>query len=80
MEYLHQSHNSQISGGNGYEEQTSYDKMKKFELGRVTAALGDLVVSYGDRNQYGVGEDYGSTWTSSANGAQDLRRLRLLHL
>lgn len=62
LEYLIKAHNSQISGGNGYEEQTSYDKMKKFELGRVTAALGDLVVSYGDRNQYGVGEDYGSTW------------------
>lgn len=36
--------------------------MKRFELGTVTAALGDLVVHYGDRDSYGVGEDYGSTW------------------
>ena len=36
--------------------------MKRFELGTVTAALGDLVVHYGDRDSYGVGEDYGTTW------------------
>lgn len=62
LEHLIKAHNSMISQGDGYDTQTSYDKMKKFELGRVTAALGDLVVHYGDRNQYGVGEDYGSTW------------------
>lgn len=38
------------------------DTMKQFELGTVTAALGDLVVHYGDADEYGVGEDYGSTW------------------
>lgn len=37
-------------------------RMKRFELGTVTAALGDLVVHYGDMDAYGVGEDYGSTW------------------
>lgn len=38
------------------------DPMKQFELGTVTAALGDLVVHYGDADEYGAGEDYGSTW------------------
>lgn len=38
------------------------DPLKCFELGTVTAALGDLRVHFGDADQYGVGEDYGSTW------------------
>lgn len=62
LQHLIDAHNSMISGGDGYDEEKSYDKMKKFELGTVTSALGDLVVKYGDRNRYGVGEDYGSTW------------------
>lgn len=37
-------------------------KMKMFELGTVTAALGDQVVRFGDADQYGVGEDYGKVW------------------
>ena len=45
-----------------YNQQCGSMKMKRFELGTVTAALGDLVVHYGDRDSYGVGEDYGSTW------------------
>lgn len=52
LQYLIDAHNQQC--GNM--------KMKRFELGTVTAALGDLVVHYGDRDSYGVGEDYGSTW------------------
>lgn len=53
-EFLHHlldAHNSMMA-----------DTMKQFELGTVTAALGDLVVHYGDADEYGVGEDYGSTW------------------
>lgn len=45
-----------------HNQQCGSMKMKRFELGIVTAALGDLVVHYGDRDSYGVGEDYGSTW------------------
>lgn len=45
-----------------HNQQCGNMKMKRFELGTVTAALGDLVVHYGDRDSYGVGEDYGSTW------------------
>lgn len=45
-----------------HNQQCGNMKMKRFELGIVTAALGDLVVHYGDRDSYGVGEDYGSTW------------------
>lgn len=45
-----------------HNQQCGSMKMKRFELGTVTAALGDLVVHYGDRDSYGVGEDYGSTW------------------
>lgn len=37
-------------------------KMKMFELGTVTAALGNLQVQFGDADKYGVGEDYGSSW------------------
>ena len=52
LQHLIDSHNQQCGSM----------KMKRFELGTVTAALGDLVVHYGDRDSYGVGEDYGSTW------------------
>lgn len=45
-----------------HNQQCGTMRMKKFELGTVTAALGDLVVHYGDMDAYGVGEDYGSTW------------------
>lgn len=45
-----------------HNQQCGSMKMKRFQLGTVTAALGDLVVHYGDRDSYGVGEDYGSTW------------------
>lgn len=51
MQHLLDAHNSMVG-----------DTMKQFELGTVTAALGDLVVHYGDADEYGVGEDYGSTW------------------
>lgn len=37
-------------------------QMKQFELGTVTAALGDLKIKFGDADKYGVGEDYGSIW------------------
>lgn len=45
-----------------HNQQCGSMRMKRFELGTVTAALGDLVVHYGDMDAYGVGEDYGSTW------------------
>ena len=45
-----------------HNQQCGEMRMKRFELGTVTAALGDLVVHYGDMDAYGVGEDYGSTW------------------
>lgn len=45
-----------------HNQQCGQMTMKRFELGTVTAALGDLVVHYGDRDSYGVGEDYGTTW------------------
>lgn len=51
LQHLLEAHNSMMG-----------DTMKQFELGTVTAALGDLVVHYGDADEYGVGEDYGSTW------------------
>lgn len=51
LQHLVEAHNSQVSA-----------KMKQFELGTVTAALGDLVVEFGDADKYGVGEDYGSIW------------------
>lgn len=51
LQYLLDAHNQQVQA-----------KMKQFQLGTVTAALGDLVVKFGDADQYGVGEDYGSIW------------------
>ena len=45
-----------------HNQQCGEMRMKRFELGTVTAAFGDLVVHYGDMDSYGVGEDYGSTW------------------
>lgn len=44
-------HNSQVQ-----------QKMKMFELGTVIAALGNLTVNFGDKDEYGQGEDYGSIW------------------
>ena len=46
---------------NAHNEQVQ-DQMKRFELGTITAALGDLQVHFGDADKYGVGEDYGSIW------------------
>ena len=51
LQHLIDVHNAQVG-----------QKMKMFELGTVTAALGDLVVHFGDADQYGVGEDYGKVW------------------
>lgn len=51
LQHLIDVHNAQVG-----------QKMKMFELGTVTAALGDLVVQFGDADQYGVGEDYGKIW------------------
>lgn len=51
LQHLLDAHNSMVG-----------DTMKQFELGTVTAALGNLVVHYGDADEYGVGEDYGSSW------------------
>ena len=51
LQHLLDAHNSMMG-----------DPLKCFELGTVTAALGDLRVHFGDADQYGVGEDYGSTW------------------
>lgn len=51
LQHLIDAHNYQVKS-----------KMKCFQLGTVTAALGDLVVQFGDANQYGVGEDYGKVW------------------
>ena len=51
LQHLIDVHNGQIG-----------QKMKMFELGTVTAALGDQVVHFGDADQYGVGEDYGKVW------------------
>lgn len=48
LQHLIDVHNAQVG-----------QKMKMFELGTVTAALGDQVVHFGDADQYGVGEDYG---------------------
>lgn len=48
LQHLIDVHNAQVG-----------QKMKMFELGTVTAALGDLKVQFGDADQYGVGEDYG---------------------
>lgn len=51
LQHLIDVHNAQVG-----------QKMKMFELGTVTAALGDQVVHFGDADQYGVGEDYGKCW------------------
>lgn len=51
LQYLIDAHNDQVKS-----------KMKCFQLGTVTAALGNLVVQFGDADQYGVGEDYGKVW------------------
>lgn len=51
LQHLIDAHNEQVKS-----------KMKCFQLGTVTAALGDLVVQFGDADQYGVGEDYGKVW------------------
>jgi hypothetical protein len=51
LQHLIDVHNAQVG-----------QKMKMFELGTVTAALGNQVVHFGDADQYGVGEDYGKVW------------------
>ena len=51
LQHLIDAHNDQVKS-----------KMKCFRLGTVTAALGNLVVQFGDADQYGVGEDYGKVW------------------
>lgn len=51
LQHLIDAHNAQVQ-----------EPMKQFRLGTVSAALGDLVVQFGDGDAYGVGEDYGSTW------------------
>lgn len=51
LQHIVDAHNDQVKS-----------KMKCFQLGTVTAALGDLVVQFGDADQYGVGEDYGKVW------------------
>lgn len=51
LQHLIDAHNVQVG-----------QKMKQFELGTITAALGNLVVHFGDADEYGVGEDYGKIW------------------
>lgn len=51
LQHLIDAHNDQVKS-----------KIKCFQLGTVTAALGNLVVQFGDADQYGVGEDYGKVW------------------
>lgn len=51
LQHMIDAHNDQVKS-----------KMKCFQLGTVTAALGNLVVQFGDADQYGVGEDYGKVW------------------
>jgi len=51
LQHLIDAHNDQVKS-----------KMKCFQLGTVTAALGNLQVQFGDADQYGVGEDYGKVW------------------
>lgn len=51
LKHLIDAHNAQVG-----------QKMKQFELGTITAALGNLVVHFGDADEYGVGEDYGKIW------------------
>lgn len=51
LQHLIDAHNAQVG-----------QKMKQFEMGTITAALGNLVVHFGDADEYGVGEDYGKIW------------------
>lgn len=51
LQHIVDAHNEQVQ-----------DQMRRFELGTITAALGDLQVRFGDADKYGVGEDYGSIW------------------
>lgn len=51
LQHIVDAHNEQVKS-----------KMKCFQLGTVTAALGNLQVQFGDADQYGVGEDYGKVW------------------
>lgn len=51
LQNLIDAHNKQVNS-----------KMKSFQLGTVTAALGDLEVVFGDADKYGQGEDYGKIW------------------
>lgn len=51
LQHLIDAHNNQVKS-----------KMKCFQLGTVTAALGSQMVQFGDADQYGVGEDYGKVW------------------
>lgn len=51
LQHIVDAHNEQVQ-----------DQMRRFELGTITAALGDLQVHFGDADKYGVGEDYGSIW------------------
>ena len=51
LQHIVDAHNDQVKS-----------KMKCFQLGTVTAALGNLQVQFGDADQYGVGEDYGKVW------------------
>ena len=51
LQHIVAAHNEQVKS-----------KMKCFQLGTVTAALGNLQVQFGDAAQYGVGEDYGKVW------------------
>jgi hypothetical protein len=51
LQHLIDAHNNQVKS-----------KMKCFQLGTVTATLGNLAVQFGDADQYGVGEDYGKVW------------------
>lgn len=60
-------HNSIIAGRSGETTQGMHptypeDRMRQFELGKVTAALGDQVVTFGDKDRYGVGQEFGSIW------------------
>lgn len=51
LQHIVDAHNDQVKS-----------QMKCFQLGTVTAALGDMQVQFGDADQYGVGEDYGKVW------------------
>lgn len=51
LQHIVDAHNDQVKS-----------QMKCFQLGTVTAALGNMQVQFGDADQYGVGEDYGKVW------------------